>query len=240
HFGQRHAGSGLGQVQAFGGDAHAAVQGHLHEDIELPRADVDHHSILYATSNIRNFVDRRRRPQCTGPHGIPMHATALSPTHPRTVLPGLALAAALAVLALLLGRGLPLIGGPGFGMVLGLLVRSVLAPDTRFVPGITFASTTVLQASIIALGFGLSLDQVVATGMRSLSVTVVTLSVAFFSAWELGRWLGVHDKLKVLVGVGTAICGASAIAAVTPIIRPDDHDTAFAISTILLFNIVAV
>jgi uncharacterized integral membrane protein (TIGR00698 family) len=116
----------------------------------------------------------------------------------------------------------------------------VLAPDARLVPGITFASTTVLQASIIALGFGLSLDQVVATGMRSLSVTVVTLSVAFFSAWLLGRWLGVHDKLKILVGVGTAICGASAIAAVTPIIQPDEHDTAYAISTIFLFNIVAV
>ncbi|KQX97257.1 hypothetical protein ASD22_08175 [Rhodanobacter sp. Root480] len=169
-----------------------------------------------------------------------MHATAFAPTHPRTVLPGLALAVAVAVIALLLGRCLPLIGGPVFGMVLGLLVRSVLAPDARFVPGIAFASTTVLQASIIALGFGLSLDQVVATGMRSLSVTVVTLSVAFFSAWLLGRWLGVHDKLKILVGVGTAICGASAIAAVTPIIQPDEHDTAYAISTIFLFNIVAV
>jgi uncharacterized integral membrane protein (TIGR00698 family) len=56
----------------------------------------------------------------------------------------------------------------------------------------------------------------------------------------LGRWLGVDDKLKILIGVGTAICGGSAIAAVTPIIRPEDHDTAFAISTIFLFNIVAV
>ncbi|HEV2682116.1 MAG TPA: putative sulfate exporter family transporter, partial [Rhodanobacter sp.] len=54
------------------------------------------------------------------------------------------------------------------------------------------------------------------------------------------HWLGVHDKLKILIGVGTAICGGSAIAAVTPIIRPDDHDTAFAISTIFLFNLVAV
>jgi uncharacterized integral membrane protein (TIGR00698 family) len=50
----------------------------------------------------------------------------------------------------------------------------------------------------------------------------------------------VHDKLQILIGVGTAICGGSAIAAVTPIIKPDDHDTAFAISTIFLFNIVAV
>jgi uncharacterized integral membrane protein (TIGR00698 family) len=66
------------------------------------------------------------------------------------------------------------------------------------------------------------------------------MTMAFLSAWALGRWLGVHDKLKILIGVGTAICGGSAIAAVTPIIRPDDHDTAFAISTIFLFNVIAV
>ena len=107
-------------------------------------------------------------------------------------------------------------------------------------PGIQFAGKQVLQWSIIALGFGLSLDQVAQTGLQSLSVTLVTMSTAFLAAWLLGRWLGVHDKLKILIGVGTAICGGSAIAAVTPIIRPDEHDTAFAISTIFLFNLVAV
>jgi hypothetical protein len=44
-------------VQAFGGDAHAAMQGHLHEYLELPRTDVDHQLILYAKSNIPNFID---------------------------------------------------------------------------------------------------------------------------------------------------------------------------------------
>jgi uncharacterized integral membrane protein (TIGR00698 family) len=169
-----------------------------------------------------------------------MHAAVLPSAHPRTILPGLALAAAIATAALVLGHHMPLIGGPVFGLVLGLLVRGLLAPDARFVPGITFASTAVLQASIVALGFGLSLGQVVTTGLSSLSVTAVTLTVAFVSAGLLGHWLGVHDKLKILVGVGTAICGASAIAAVTPIIQPDEHDTAYAISTIFLFNIVAV
>jgi uncharacterized integral membrane protein (TIGR00698 family) len=66
------------------------------------------------------------------------------------------------------------------------------------------------------------------------------MTVAFLAAWGLGRALKVHDKLKILIGVGTAICGGSAIAAVTPIIKPDEHDTAFAISTIFLFNLVAV
>ena len=154
--------------------------------------------------------------------------------------PGLLLAIVIALLAWWLGRLLPLIGGPVTGILLGIAVRNTVPPDERFTPGIAFAGKQVLQWSIIALGFGLSLTQVAKTGLESLSVTLVTLTVAFLSAWALGRWLGVHDKLKILIGVGTAICGGSAIAAVTPIIRPDEHDTAFAISTIFLFNVVAV
>ena len=158
----------------------------------------------------------------------------------RSRAPGLALAVAIGVLALLLGRWVPLIGGPVFGIVLGIIVRNVFAPGARFTPGIQFGGKQVLQWSIIALGFGLSLTQVAKTGLESLWVTLITMSMAFLSAWALGRWLGVHDKLKILIGVGTAICGGSAIAAVTPIIKPDDHDTAFAISTIFLFNVIAV
>jgi uncharacterized integral membrane protein (TIGR00698 family) len=166
-------------------------------------------------------------------------ATLIHPTM-RMRVPGLLLAVAIGLLALLLGRWLPLIGGPVIGIVLGIVVRNLLSPGERYTPGIAFAGKKVLQWSIIALGFGLSLDQVAKTGLESLSVTLVTMTVAFVAAWLLGRWLGVHDKLKILIGVGTAICGGSAIAAVTPIIRPDDHDTAFAISTIFLFNLVAV
>ena len=155
-------------------------------------------------------------------------------------LPGLGLSVAVALVALALGRWLPLIGGPVFGIVLGILVRNIAAPGGAYTPGIQFAGKQVLQWSIIALGFGLSLDQVAKTGLESLSVTLVTITVAFLAAWLLGRALCVHDKLKILIGVGTAICGGSAIAAVTPIIKPDEHDTAFAISTIFLFNLVAV
>jgi uncharacterized integral membrane protein (TIGR00698 family) len=169
----------------------------------------------------------------------PTQHTSGTPASPAR-WPGLLLALAIAALAWGLGRWLPLVGGPVFGIVLGILVRNTLAPGATYAPGIAFAGKQILQWSIIALGFGLSLSQVAHTGLHSLAVTAVTMTTAFVAAWALGRWLGVHDKLKLLIGVGTAICGGSAIAAVTPIIKPDEHDTAFAISTIFLFNLVAV
>ena len=160
-------------------------------------------------------------------------------THP-SIWPGLVLTALIAVAALGLGRAWPLVGGPVFGIVLGIAVRNLRAPGLMFQPGIRVAGKQVLQWSIVALGLNLSLTQVLRTGASSLEVTVVTITAAFVSAALLGRLLGIPPKLKLLIGIGTAICGGSAIAAATPIVRPDEHETAFAISTIFLFNLVAV
>ena len=157
-----------------------------------------------------------------------------------TIFYGLALAALVAVVAVVLGRWLPLIGGPVFGILIGIAIRNMIGVGPLFTPGLAFASKKVLQWSIIALGFGLSLNQVASVGLESLSVTLVTISAAFVSAYFLGKWLGIPSKLKILIGVGTAICGGSAIAATAPIIKPEDHETAFAISTIFIFNVAAV
>ncbi len=154
--------------------------------------------------------------------------------------PGLALACVLAMLAWRLGQAMPLLGAAVLAIVLGVLLRAAWTPRPAFDPGVRFAGKRVLQASIVLLGFGLDLGQVARTGLDSLGVTLATLLFAFATAWGLGRALKVPVKLAALVGVGTAICGGSAIAAVAPILRPDEHDTAFAISTIFLFNLVAV
>ncbi len=154
--------------------------------------------------------------------------------------PGLALVFALALLAFTLGKALPVVGGAVFGIVLGLLLRQRFPLAPRFAPGVALAGKQLLQAAIILLGFGLSLGQVLQTGRESLVVTLVSIAAALGSAAVLGHLLRIHGKLQVLIGVGTAICGGSAIAAVTPIIKPDLHDTAFAVSTIFLFNLVAV
>lgn len=126
------------------------------------------------------------------------------------------------------------------GILLGLAWRNVLGVSPVMIPGISFSSRQILQWSIVGLGFGLSLAQVVQVGTSSLAVTMVTLLAAFVAAWLLGRALRLGSGLSTLIGVGTAICGGSAIAAVSPILKSEDNDTALAISTIFLFNIVAV
>ncbi|HEX7111788.1 MAG TPA: putative sulfate exporter family transporter, partial [Mizugakiibacter sp.] len=105
--------------------------------------------------------------------------------------PGLLLTGAIAAVALALGKAAPLIGGPVIGIVLGIAVRTLRAPGAACAPGIRYASKQVLQASIVALGFGLSLGQVARTGLHSLSVTAVTITAAFVAAWALGRALRV-------------------------------------------------
>ncbi len=155
-------------------------------------------------------------------------------------LPGLVLALAVAVVATFAGTEVPVVGGPVFGIVLGVLVATVLRPGETLRPGLAFASRPVLQASIVVLGATLSLQQVAHVGASSLPVMLGTLAVALLGAWGLGRLLGVRGPTQLLIGVGTAICGASAIAAAQAVIRAKDSQVAYAIGTIFTFNIVAV
>jgi uncharacterized integral membrane protein (TIGR00698 family) len=90
------------------------------------------------------------------------------------------------------------------------------------------------------LGATLSLGQVARVGLRSLPVMLGTLAVALLGAWVLGRLLGVRGDAQLLIGVGTAICGASAIAAAQSVIRARESEVAYAIGTIFTFNVIAV
>jgi uncharacterized integral membrane protein (TIGR00698 family) len=156
------------------------------------------------------------------------------------VLPGLALATLIAVVATVVGHFLPLLGGPVSGIIIGVILATGVKRLPAMQAGIKTASKFVLQLSVVILGSQLSLAQVAKVGLESLPVMLGTLVVCLFAAWLMGRWLGIVGDLRTLIGVGTGICGASAIAAVTPVIGAVSIDVAYAISTIFLFNIAAV
>jgi uncharacterized integral membrane protein (TIGR00698 family) len=156
--------------------------------------------------------------------------------------PGLAVAVLVAAVATVAGTFVPLVGGPVFGIVLGALAGATVPAfrRTHFAAGYAVAGRSVLQLSIVVLGAGLSLRQVVEVGLGSLPVMLGTLTVALGGAWLLGRLLGVRGDTQTLIGVGTGICGASAIAATSAVIKPKQAEVAYAVGTIFTFNIAAV
>ena len=86
----------------------------------------------------------------------------------------------------------------------------------------------------------MNMGNIIKVGSQSLLVLVFTLSASFITAYLVSKVLRLPSGIAVLIGVGTSICGGSAIAATAPVIKADDDDVAQAISTIFLFNIIAV
>jgi uncharacterized integral membrane protein (TIGR00698 family) len=148
--------------------------------------------------------------------------------------------AAVALAAWGLSHVVPLLGPPVLAIVLGIGVSLVRRPPSGAATGIAFSSTVLLQLAIVLLGSTLALGQILRVGARSLPVMLVTLAVALVGAVLVGRALRVSSRLRTLVGVGTGICGASAIAAVAGIVEATQAEIAYAISTIFVFNVVAV
>jgi uncharacterized membrane protein YadS len=158
----------------------------------------------------------------------------------RAIPPGLALAVAVAAVATVVGQHVPLVGSAVPGAVIGAIIALVIKPGARLAPGIRYASTFLLQCSVVLLGTQLSIAEAARVGVASLPVMLGTLAVCLGAAWLYGRLLGIPRDLRTLIGVGTGICGGSAIAAVSPVIEAASTDVAYAISTIFLFNIAAV
>ncbi|MDR1520998.1 MAG: YeiH family protein [Planctomycetota bacterium] len=153
-------------------------------------------------------------------------------------MPGIALCFALAVPAWLVGKAVPVMGGPVLGILFGMLLASWKRPKTLDA-GISLAAKKVLQYSIVLLGFDMNLFNALQTGRQTLVLMLFTFAAAFAGAFLFGRLLKVGRNANILIGVGTAVCGGSAIAAAAPVINADDKDVASAISTIFLFNVVA-
>lgn len=132
-----------------------------------------------------------------------------------------------------------LIGGPVFAIVIGMALAFLKRP-AKVEPGIQFAGKKILQYSIIFIGFGMDIGKVVRVGGESIAVMLCTIAASLLTAYLMGRVLNVPGNTCTLIGVGTSICGGSAIAATAPVIDADDREVAYAISTIFLFNILAV
>lgn len=154
-------------------------------------------------------------------------------------LPGLMLCLLIALPCWMLGKWVPVIGGPVFAILAGMVLTQLLRDKTAVAPGVAYTSKKILQYAVILLGFGLNLSEIAQVGASSLPIIVATISTSLVISFVLYRVMHVHPNIAALVGVGSSVCGGSAIAATAPVIGADDEEIAQAISVIFLFNIAA-
>ena len=145
----------------------------------------------------------------------------------------------IAVFAYILGKQFPIIGGPIIAILTGMVITMIIKDKSKFTDGIGFTSKKILQAAVVFLGFGLDLNVILATGKQSLPIIVCTISTSLIIAYVLKRALHITSKSATLIGVGSSICGGSAIAAAAPVIKASDEEVAQSISVIFFFNVMA-
>lgn len=152
---------------------------------------------------------------------------------------GLLLCLCIAVPAWVLGKQFPIIGGPIIAILAGMIVTMFIKDKTNFAAGIKFTSKKILQWAVVLLGFGLNLGVIFETGVMSLPIIISTITISLVIAYVLHKAMNTPGRISTLIGVGSSICGGSAVAAAAPVIGADDEEIAQAISVIFFFNVVA-
>jgi len=158
-----------------------------------------------------------------------------------SVGPGLAVAIGIAVISRLIAQVLPsAVSEVLVAVLLGIVVANVVGLPKSTAPGIAFAVQRILRLGIILLGARLSLAAVLAIGVGALGLVLVCMTVALSVALLVGRAAKLPPRLALLIGVGTAVCGNSAIIATAPVIQAEEREVSFAVATITLFGTLAV
>ncbi len=152
---------------------------------------------------------------------------------------GILLCLGIAIPSWILGKLFPIIGGAVIAILAGMIITMFWEQKGAMEPGIKWTSKIVLQAAVVFLGFGMNLGVIFQTGKQSLPIIICTISTSLVIAWLARKILKVPSNTAVLVGVGSSICGGSAIAATAPVIEADDDEIAQSIAVIFFFNVLA-
>ena len=140
------------------------------------------------------------------------------------------------------GFSMEIVGAPVLSILMGMMITMCnpsLSEHNKLKDGIKFTSKKVLQWAVIILGFSLNLGTIAKMGGQSIPVIVSTIATSLIVAFVMMKVLKMDGKVSCLIGVGSSICGGSAVAATAPVIDADDEEVAQAISVIFLFNVIA-
>lgn len=152
---------------------------------------------------------------------------------------GIAFCVVMSIPAWHIGQRLPIIGAPVAGILIGILASNLFGIHDALKSGIQAGSKKILQMAIVLLGFQMNLNNLMILDVSAMFLIASVMIASFLVASFVGAAAGVSSNGKILVGVGSAICGGSAIAAAAPVVEASDEEVASAISTIFLFNVIA-
>jgi uncharacterized integral membrane protein (TIGR00698 family) len=130
-----------------------------------------------------------------------------------------------------------LIGPPlalSLGLALGLTVEHPFPAESQRL------SRFLLQAAVVCLGFGMNLGEVVHAGRSGFVYTALGITLALSLGVGLGKLFGVAGTQSLLISAGTAICGGSAIAAMSPVLEANEEEMAVSLGTVFVLNSVAL
>ena len=152
---------------------------------------------------------------------------------------GIILCLVIAIPSWFLGRIFPVIGGAVIAIIAGMIIAMFWSDKGKAELGIKWTSKMVLQTAVVLLGFGMNFGVIFQIGKQSLPIIVCTITTSLIIAWLMKKVLKVPANTSILVGVGSSICGGSAIAATAPVIGADDDEIAQSIAVIFFFNVLA-
>ncbi len=160
-------------------------------------------------------------------------------------VPGLALILAISLPARfiqsqILVNGKEVVSAVAIAIILGILIRNLVGIPDACKPGTSFAVKRILRVGIALMGAQLSLGQVLKTGAASVAVVAICIILAILVVRVVSMRMGMSDRLGTLLGVGTSICGVSAIVATAPVIEAREEETSLAVATITVFGLLAV
>lgn len=159
---------------------------------------------------------------------------------------GIAISAVVTIIAILLARieegivGYALLEPLVLALILGIAIRSFWVPGERFIAGIDFAAKPLLEFAIVLLGASLDLHKLVDAGPKLVIAVLISVTVTILVGTGVGRAAGLGTRLAVMVAVGNAVCGNSAIAAVAPAIKAKKQEVASAIALTAVFGVGVV
>lgn len=136
--------------------------------------------------------------------------------------------------------GRVVMGGPMVALLVSMIICNIMpALDKDFKEGTTFSSKKFLNWGIILTGGTLSFSAILGTGVKAFPLILFNICLSFAVAMFMGRKIGVTKNTSVLVGGGTCICGGTAIATLSPIIKATDAEIAFGMAAIFLFDTIS-